>query len=83
MNIKNNIINYLFDKDYVITLYDEFIYFFNYKYLESFSDKRVYIKIDKRFVTLVGENLTIVRITKEELLKMNKKLNRIRKPKKN
>ena len=61
MNIKNNIINYLFDKDYVITLYDEFIYFFNYKYLESFSDKRVSLKVEKRFISLIGENLTIIK----------------------
>ena len=68
MNIKNNIINYLFDQDYVISLYDEFIYFFNYKYLESFSDKIVSLKVENRFVTIRGDNLTIIRITKEELL---------------
>ena len=40
MNIKKNIVNYLFDKDYVICTYEDYVYAFNYLELESFSDKR-------------------------------------------
>ena len=68
MNIKNNIINYLYDKDYVLAMYDDFIYVFNYAYLESFNDKKISLKLSDRIISFLGENLTIKKITKEELL---------------
>ena len=69
MNIKNNIVNYLYDKDYCICLYDNNFYVFNYTYLENFNDKRITIELEnKREIKILGDNLTIVKITKEELL---------------
>jgi len=69
MNIKNNIINYLYDKDYILTLYDNFLYIFNYKYLESFNDKKIDVSLMDRKISIIGLELLIMKMTKEELLK--------------
>ena len=68
MNIRNNIVNYLFDKEYIICAYEDNVYVFNYTYLESFSNKRILLKMPAKFVTISGEDLIIVQITKEEML---------------
>jgi len=68
MNIKNNIINYLYDKDYILTLYDNFLYIFNYKYLESFNDKKIDVSLMDRKISIIGLELLIMKMTKEELL---------------
>lgn len=68
MNIKNNITNYLFDKEYIICTYEDYIYIFNYNYLDSFNAKRIAVRIPKKHVVINGEDLTIVKITKEEML---------------
>ena len=68
MNIRNNITNYLFDKEYVICTYEDYIYIFNYNYLDSFNSKRITIRIPKKQVVINGEDLKIVKITKEEIL---------------
>lgn len=68
MNIKNNIINYLFDRDYVISIYDNYIYVFNYKYLDGFNENDIKIKLVDRTLIIKGTSLSIVKITKEEVL---------------
>ncbi len=68
MNIKNNILNYLCDKDYVVCLYEDCIYVFNYVYLEEFNDNRISVNLVDRRVIISGSKLLIVKMTKEELL---------------
>lgn len=68
MNIKDNLVNYLFDKDYLISMYDDYLYIFNYKYLDLFNDEKIVVDIAKKTVTILGTSLLIVKITKEELL---------------
>lgn len=68
MNIRNNIVNYLFDRDYIFCLYDDYAYFFNYRYLDSFDEKEITVSMDKRKMTITGADLTIIKMTKEELL---------------
>lgn len=68
MNIRNNIANYLFDKDYLICIYENYVYVLNYTYLESFNSKSITLKIKEKYIAINGQNLTIVKITKEEIL---------------
>lgn len=68
MNIKNNIVNYLFDRDYIVCLYDNCVYIFNYKYLDRFDEKRIEISLVDRKIAVKGNDLLIVKMTKEELL---------------
>ena len=68
MNIKNNIINYLYDKYYIVCLYDNYIYFFNYECLDRFTRENIKIKIKSKILNIKGDDLTIIRITKSDLL---------------
>lgn len=68
MKIKDNILNYLCDRDYLISMYDDYFYVFNYKYLSSFNETSITINLKGKEITLEGSNLLIVKITKEELL---------------
>lgn len=68
MNIKNNIINYLYDRDVVVAMYDDCLYIFNYIRLEHFGSDKMIVLLKDRSITIKGQDLSIVRITKEELL---------------
>lgn len=68
MNIKDNIVNYLFDKDYIVTMYEDYLYVFNYRYLDYFNDKTITLSLKDRKITLNGVDLLIVKMTKEEIL---------------
>ncbi len=76
MNIRNNIINYLYDKDYIITIYENSLYIFNYKYLNDFNDTKITVTLNDRVINIIGKSLSIVKMTKEELL-INGKLTKI------
>lgn len=68
MNIRNNILNYLYDRDYVIAIYEDYIYLFNFLYLNNFSDSKIEVKVKDKILKIIGKDLSIVKITKEELL---------------
>ncbi len=68
MNIRNNIINYLYDKDYIITMYENSLYIFNYKRLFDFNDTKITVTLNDRGISIHGKNLSIVKMTKDELL---------------
>ena len=68
MNIRNNIINYLCDREYIVCMYDDCIYIFNYRYLDRFDDEKIVVSLCDRKITVNGEHLSIVIMTKEELL---------------
>ena len=68
MNIRNNIINYLVDKNYVITTFDDKVYVYKYNFLEIFNNKKIRLKLEVRSVDIVGENLVIVKMTNDEIL---------------
>ena len=68
LNIKESIVNYLYDREDVICIYEKSTYIFNYKNLESFSEKRIVVNLKNKKISIIGNNLIINRITKEELL---------------
>jgi len=68
MNIRDNIKNYLFDKEYIVAMYEDYVYVFNYRYLEQFLENRIVVSIDNKKIALNGSGLSIVKITKEEIL---------------
>ncbi len=49
-------------------MYDDCIYIFNYRYLDRFDDEKIVVSLCDRKITVNGEHLSIVRMTKEELL---------------
>ncbi len=68
MNIKDNLTNYLFDKEYIIALYDDYFYIKSYKYLEEFDDSTIIVRLKNKRIKIYGNDLHITKITKEELL---------------
>lgn len=68
MHIKDNLINFLYDKDYFIAIYDTFIHVFNYKELVSLTSKLILLKMDGFTLEIKGEDLFITRMMTNEML---------------
>jgi len=46
MHIKDNLINFLYDKKYFINIYDNYIYVFNYEKLITLTSVLIILKLD-------------------------------------
>lgn len=68
MHLKENLINFLYDLDYFITIYDNYIHIFNYKELISLSDTKIVLKMPNFTLEIKGNNLFITKMLKNELL---------------
>ena len=68
LHFKEYFKNFLFDLDNFISLYENHLHVFNYKKLEKLSDKEIIIIIDNKKVKVIGSNLNIKQMTKQELL---------------
>lgn len=68
MNIRDNITNYLFDRDYLICAYDDHVYIYNYTFLENFSDTKISVKVKSHYISITGKSMIVVKVTKEEML---------------
>lgn len=68
MHIKDTLVNFLYDKEYFISIYDNFIHVFNYKELISLTSKLVILKLDKFKLEIKGEDLFITKMISNEIL---------------
>lgn len=68
MHMKENLINFLYDKEYFINIYDGFIHVFNYKELISLNNKKIILKMEKFILTISGEYLFITKMMPNEIL---------------
>lgn len=68
MHIKDTLVNFLYDKEYFISIYDNFIHVFNYKELISLTSKLVILKLDKFILEIKGEDLFITKMMSNEIL---------------
>lgn len=68
MHIKDTLINFLYDKDYFISIYDNYIHVFNYKDLISLTSKLIVLKMDKFSLEIKGEDLFITKMMPNEIL---------------
>ena len=68
MNIKDNLISFLYDKNYFITKYDDYIHLFNYQDLIILTDSKIVLKFDSFIVTIKGCNLLITKMLPNEML---------------
>lgn len=66
--MKDNLINFLYDKKYFINIYDEFIHVFNYQELVSLSSKKIVLKMETFKIEVTGDNLFITRMLPNEIL---------------
>lgn len=68
MHMKDNLINFLYDKEYFINIYDNFIYVFNYLELIGLNNKKIVLKFNNFNIEIKGNDLFVVKMNKNELL---------------
>lgn len=68
MHIKDNLVNFLYDKEYFISMYDNYIHIFNYKELISLTSNLIILKLEKFNLSIKGDDLFIIRMLPNELL---------------
>ena len=68
MKIIDNIKSFLYDKDYFINIFEDYIYVFNYLDLNHFSDHNINLKLEKFNLNIEGKDLTIVTMMEKEIL---------------
>ena len=68
MHILNNLKNYLYDQNYVVNIYDEYVYIFNYAELLRLTDNNVKIKFKDFEIEILGKNFFIYKMTNKEML---------------
>ena len=68
MHIKDNLVNFLYDKKIFIGLHDNNLYCFNYEELIELNENLVVLKIPKGLVHIKGNNLFINKMCPNEIL---------------
>ena len=68
MHMKDSLINFLYDKNYFLNIYDEFIHVFNYQELISLSSKKIILKMESFKIDVSGTDLFITRMLPNEIL---------------
>ena len=68
MHMKDNLINFLYDKNYFINIYDEYIHIFNYQELVSLSSEKIVLKLETFKLNIMGSVLFITKMLPNEIL---------------
>lgn len=68
MHIKDNLINFLYDKKYFVNIYDNYIYVFNYEKLLTLTSVLIILKLDNFNIEIKGTNLVITKMMPSEIL---------------
>lgn len=68
MHIKDNLINFLYDKKYCINIYDNYIYVFNYEKLITLTSLLIILKLDNFNIEIKGKDLVITKMMPKEIL---------------
>ena len=68
MHIKDNLINFLYDKKYFIGLYDNCLYCFNYVELLELNNNVIVLKMPDGKLKINGNNLFVNKMCVNEML---------------
>jgi len=68
LHFRDSFKNFLFDLDEFITIYDNHLHVFNYKKLNKLSETEIGLSLDERKILIIGNNLKIKKMSKQELL---------------
>ena len=68
MHIKDTLINFLYDKEYFISIYNNYIHIFNYQELNSLTSNLIILKMNKFTLNIKGDNLFITKMIPSEIL---------------
>lgn len=68
MHMKDNLVNFLYDKEYFINIYKGFIYVFNYRKLISLESAKIVLEMDDFSLEILGSELFITKMSANEIL---------------
>ena len=68
LNIKNTIIDFLYDKNYFITMYENFLYIYNFQEIITLINELIMLSIENFKIKITGSDLKIKKINSSELL---------------
>lgn len=68
LNIKNTIIDFLYDKNYFITMYENFLYIYNFQEIITLTNEFIMLSIENFKIKITGSDLKIKKINSSELL---------------
>lgn len=68
MNLINNIKNFLYDKDYFISLFDNSLHLYGYDKIIKFDSEVLVFKIKNFFLSVEGDNLLVNKMLENEIL---------------
>ena len=68
MKLVNNIKNFLFDKDYLICIYENTCFLFGYLEILKFDECNMVFKFDSFKLKIKGENLLVKKMLDKEIL---------------
>lgn len=68
LNIKNTIIDFLYDKKYFITMYENFLYIYNFQEIITLTNELIMLSIENFKIKITGSGLKIKKINSSELL---------------
>lgn len=68
LNIKNTIIDFLYDKNYFITMYENFLYIYNFQEIITLTNELIMLSIENFKIKITGSELKIKKINSSELL---------------
>ncbi len=68
LNIKNTIMDFLYDKKYFITMYENFLYIYNFQEIITLTNELIMLSIENFKIKITGSDLKIKKINSSELL---------------
>lgn len=68
LNIKNTIIDFLYDKKYFITMYENYLYIYNFQEIITLTNELIMLSIENFKLKITGNDLKIKKINSSELL---------------
>ena len=68
LNIKTTIIDFLYNKNYFITMYENFLYIYNFQEIITLTNELIMLSIENFKIKITGSDLKIKKINSSELL---------------
>lgn len=68
LNIKNTIMDFLYDKKYFITMYENYLYIYNFQEIITLTNELIMLSIENFKLKITGNDLKIKKINSNELL---------------
>ena len=68
MHLSEYLKNFLYDKNYFITMYENFLYIYNFQEIITLTNELIMLSIENFKIKITGSDLKIKKINSSELL---------------